>query len=174
MAEMVTYDFPARQGMKPVRLTWIDGGFKPPRPLDMEQERMLGDGGGGVLFIGSKGNLMCSVYGRNPRIIPEPKMREYLRDLKDRGGIQNPIPRSPGIHEEWLQAIKEDKKEMATTNFDYSGPLTETMLMGNVAVRVADENKILKWDRENGKFTNSERANDLLHMEYRKGWDLSL
>ncbi len=173
-AELVTYDFPARNGMKPVRLTWIDGGFKPPRPLDMEQERMLGDGGGGVLFLGSKGNLMCSVYGRNPRIIPEAKMRDYLRDLKDRGGVENPIPRSPGITEEWLRAIKEGKKEMATTNFDYSGPLTETMLMGNVAVRVADENKILEWDRENGKFANSDRANDLMHMEYRKGWDLSL
>jgi len=172
IASIVTYEFPEREGMPEVKMTWYDGGLKPPRPKAIEQGRMMGDHGGGVLFEGTKGLLMCSVYGRNPRIVPETKMKEYMSDLKERGGIENKIPSSPGIHEEWLQAIKEGKKEMASTNFDYSGPLTETMMLGNVAIRMANANMKLEYDGMTGKITNNEEANKFLHMEYRKGWAL--
>ena len=164
-AEIVTYEFAARGNMPPVTLTWYDGGLKPPRPLEIEQGRRLGDGGGGVLFIGDKGALMCSTYGTNPRIIPESKMKEYERP-------ENTIPRSPGIHEEWIEACKKGNPKAATTNFSYSGPLTETMMLANVAVRVQDKNMKLEYDGEKGEITNLPEANDLLHMEYRKGWTL--
>ncbi len=174
IASMVTYEFPERDGMPPVSLTWYDGGLRPPRPEFIEQGRKMGDGGGGVLFIGTKGALMCSTYGRNPRIIPETKMKDYIKAQKAKGGPKVKLERSPGIHEEWLQAIKDGKKEMATTNFDYSGPLTETMLLGNVAVRMANRNMKLFYDGKTGKFSNSEQANELLHIDYRDGWDLTL
>ena len=165
IAEIVTYEFPARGKMPPVTLTWYDGGLKPPRPLEIEQGRRLGDSGGGVLFIGDKGALMCSTYGKNPRIISETKMKEYQRPEKT-------IPRSPGIHEEWIEACKKGEPKAATTNFDYSGPLTETMMLGNVAVRLQEKNVKLEYDGEKGEITNLPEANDYLHMEYRKGWTL--
>lgn len=172
ISSMITYEFPERDGMVPAKLVWYDGGLKPPRPEMIEQGRQMGDGGGGVLFIGSKGALMCSTYGRNPRIIPETKMKDYLKDQKDRGGPKVKLERSPGIHEEWLQAIKENKKELATTNFEYSGPLTETMLLGMVAIRMADKHMKLEWDGKAGKFTNLDEANEFLHIDYRSGWEL--
>ena len=123
----------------------------------------MGERGGGVIFIGDKGKLMCSVYGENPRLIPETKMKEYNRPAKT-------IPRSPGIHEEGVEAIKKNQK--STTDFSYSTALTEMMLLGNVAVLLQDKNTILEWDTENLQFTNLPEANELIHMKYRPGWSL--
>ena len=163
VASIVHYTFPARGKMGPVKLTWYDGGLTPPRPEVLENGRRMGDGGGGVLFIGTKGILMCSTYGRNPRLIPETAMKAYERPEKT-------IPRSPGIHEEWVEAIKAGKK--STTDFSYSGPLTELMLLGGVATLVQEKNTVLEWDAEKMEVTNLPEANNLLHMEYRAGWEL--
>ncbi|NIA28769.1 MAG: Gfo/Idh/MocA family oxidoreductase [Actinobacteria bacterium] len=165
MAEIIAYEFPARGKMPPVTLKWYDGGLMPPRPAELEPGRRMGDGGGGVLFIGSKGKLMCGTYGRNPRIIPETKMKAYKRPEKS-------IPRSPGIHEEWIAACKKNDPNATTTRFGYSGPLTETMLLGNVAVRMHDKYIALEYDGETGKITNLPEANDLLNFNYREGWSL--
>jgi len=162
-AEVVTYDFPARGSMPPLKLTWWDGGLMPPRPEDLEPGRMMGDSGGGVLFVGDKGKIMCSTYGNNPRIIPESKMMEYKRPEKT-------IPRSPGIHEEWVEAIKAGKK--STTDFSYSGLLTETMLLANIAVRAKKHKTVLEWDGAKMEFTNLPEANEFVHKEYRLGWSL--
>jgi predicted dehydrogenase len=164
-AEIVTYEFPARGKMVPVKLTWYDGGLMPPRPADIESGRRMGDGDGGVLFIGTKGNIMCGVYGNNPRIVPETKMKAYTRPKKT-------IPRSPGIHEEWIEACKKGDPDAATTNFSYSGPLTETMMLANAAVRTKDKHIKLEYDGEKGEVTNLPEANQYLHMEYRDGWTL--
>ncbi len=163
LAEVVTYEFPKRGKMPPVKLTWHDGGLMPPRPHDIEPGRMMGDDGGGVLFVGNKGNLVCSTYGRNPRIVPETKMQEYKRPEKT-------IPRSPGIHEEWVEAIKAGKK--STTDFTYSAVLTEAMLLANIAVLMQDKYTKLEWDGEKMEFTNLPEANRFLHKEYRQGWSL--
>lgn len=163
MASMVTFTFPARENMVPVKLVWYDGGFLPPRPYDLEDGRIMGEWGGGVLFIGDKGKLMCSVYGESPRIIPESKMREYKLPEKT-------IPRSPGIREEWIAACKGGPP--TTSNFDYASKLTETMLLGNLAIRLAAKNTILKWDPLNLKITNLDEANEFIHVKYRKGWEL--
>jgi len=80
------------------------------------------------------------------------------------------IPRSPGIHQEWIEAIKKGTK--STTDFEYSARLTETMLLGNVAIKAANENKILRYDGKNMRFTNSNQATALLTPEFRKGWSL--
>ncbi|MFQ5631708.1 MAG: Gfo/Idh/MocA family protein [bacterium] len=162
LASTVHYTFPARdENMPALKLTWYDGGLMPPRPEELEEGRRLGASGGGILFVGDKGKMMCSVYGSNPRIIPETKMREYKRPEKT-------ITRSPGIHEEWIEAIKKGKK--STTDFEYAAKLTETMLLGNIAIRMADKNKILHYDGENMQFTNMPEANQYFSREYRPGW----
>jgi predicted dehydrogenase len=162
-AEVVSYEFPARGSMGPVKLTWWDGGLTPPRPAELEDGRMMGDEGGGVLFRGDKGLLMCGTYGENPRLIPESRMQEYKRPEKT-------IPRSAGIREEWIEAIKKGTK--STTDFSYAGPLTEVMLLANVAVRLKDKNMKLLWDGEKMQFTNLPEANQYLHFDYRPGWSL--
>jgi len=163
LAEVVTYEFPARGGMGPVKLTWWDGGLTPPRPAELEDGRMMGDEDGGVLFRGDKGALICGTYGKNPRLIPESRMQDYKRPEKT-------IPRSPGIHEEWIEAIKKGTK--STTDFSYSGPLTEVMLLANVAVRMKEKNTKLLWNGEKMEFTNMPEANQFLHFDYRPGWSL--
>jgi predicted dehydrogenase len=159
LAEIITYEFPARGEKPPVKLTWFDGGLMPPRPPELEPKRRIDD----ALYYGDKGVLMHSEYGRSPRIIPETKMKEYERPEKT-------LPRSPGIHEEWIEAIKNGTK--STTDFSYSSRLVETMMLGNVAVLMKDKNMVLEYDPENMKFTNLPEANDLLHYEYRIGWTL--
>ncbi|MCB9058562.1 MAG: Gfo/Idh/MocA family oxidoreductase [Calditrichae bacterium] len=165
LASMITYRFPERGSKPPVKLTWYDGGFMPPRPEELEPGRKMGDDDGGVLFFGSKGKMMCSCYGDNPRIFPETKMKEYKRPEKT-------IPRSPGIHQEWIDACKGNGK--TTSHFGYASKLTETMLLGNLAVRFKDKNTILEWDGAEGRITNLEEANQYLQMEYRKGWTLDV
>jgi predicted dehydrogenase len=163
LTSKIQYHFPARDEMPPVELTWFDGENVPPRPPELEEGRRMGDRGGGVVFIGDKGMLMCSTYGMNPRIIPETKMREYERPAKT-------IPRSPGIHEEWVAACKGGPA--TTSSFDYAGTLTEVMLLGNVANRMAHLNTPLEWDGENMKITNIPQANEYIHKLYRYGWRL--
>jgi hypothetical protein len=90
-------------------------------------------------------------------------MQEYDRPEKS-------IPRSPGIHEEWVQAIKDGKR--STTDFEYSTKLCEMMMLGNIAIQMKEANTILEWDSEQFKFTNLDEANELLHYDYAPGWSI--
>jgi predicted dehydrogenase len=163
VASVVTYWFPQREGLPPVKLVWYDGGLMPPRPDDLEPGRRMGDENGGALFIGDKGKLMCSCYGMNPRLVPETAMKAYNRPPKS-------IPRSPGLHLEWIEACKNGGR--STTDFGYSGPLTEMMLLGNVAIRMKEKNVVLEWDSEKMNFPNCPDAEEFIHMKYRDGWSL--
>ena len=95
LATVVTYQFAARGDMPPVKLTWSDGGLTPPRPEVLEPGRRMGTGGSGVMYYGDKGILMHGDYGNSPRLIPETAMEAYEKP-------EPTIPRSPGIHEEWI------------------------------------------------------------------------
>jgi predicted dehydrogenase len=163
VAEKITYTFPARGNMPPVKLIWYDGGLMPERPDFIEPGRKMGDGDGGVLYVGDKGALMHGCYGNSPRLLPETKMKGFKQPEKT-------IPRSPGIMQEWIQAIKEGKQ--SSTKWEYSSKLVETMMLGNVAVRVQDKNTVLEWDGEKGEITNLPEANEYLGRKYRKGWEL--
>ncbi len=162
---IVRFQYPARDGMPPVKLTWWDGGLMPPRPDEMEPGRRMGDNDGGVLFIGDKGTIMCGCYGRNPRLVPETAMKAYDRPEKT-------IPRIPddmgGHEQDWVRACKGGKP--ASSNFDVAGPLTELVVMGNLAIRFP--NKKLMWDGENMQVTNDEEANAYVSRDYRDGWSL--
>jgi predicted dehydrogenase len=162
---IVRFRFPEREGMPAVNLTWWDGGMMPPRPEALEEDRHMGDDDGGVLFIGDAGMLMCGCYGRSPRLIPETKMREYRQPAAT-------IPRIPGGqdgHEkDWVRACKGGHP--ASSNFDFSGPLSEMVLMGNLAVRFP--NRRLLWDGQNMRVTNDAEANAYVRRQYREGWTL--
>ncbi len=160
LSSIVTYRFPARGDLPPVKLTWYDG-LRPPRPEELEDGRTMGDREGGVIFKGSKGMLMCGTYGNSFCSIPESLMKEHKPPAKT-------LPRVNGSHEQdWAQACKSGKP--AGANFEYSGPLTEICALGNVAKRMDAR---IEWDAENMKVTNLEEANQYVRVEYRKGWIL--
>ena len=162
---IVRYKFPARDGMPEVNLTWWDGGMMPARPEELEEGRRMGDDDGGVLFLGDKGALMCGCYGRSPRLIPESKMREYKQPAKTLDRIPKGIE---GHEQDWVRACKGGKP--ASSNFDYSGPLSEMVLMGNLAVRFP--NRRLLWNGEKMEVTNDAAANAYVRRQYRQGWSL--
>ena len=162
---IVRYKFPARDDWPAVNLTWWDGGMMPPRPDLLEPDDPMGDSDGGVLFLGDKGVLVCGCYGRNPRVYPEDLMRELPRTPQKirrvPGGIE-------GHEKDWVRACKGG--EPASSNFDYSGPLSEMVLMGNLAVRFP--NRRLLWDGDNMKVTNDPLANAAVRRLCREGWAL--
>jgi hypothetical protein len=152
-ASIVRYEFGARGDMPAVKLAWYDGGLKPARPAELEPERNLGTNG--IIFIGDKGVMM------EGRIIPESKMKDFQRPPRT-------IPRIAGTHEQnWIDACKGGPA--ACSNFEYAGPLTEAVLLGNIAIRTG---KRLEWDSANLKITNIPEANELLGRKYRPGWTL--
>jgi predicted dehydrogenase len=180
LGSMVTYDFPARteapqannrhvQGlsgkmaggfaMPACKLFWYDGGLRPPRPDGLPQHALMDENG--RLLIGDDGFILGnSVY-------PEARAKEVEHVAKE-------IPRSPGHYEEWLAACKGG--EPSGSNFDWAGPLTEAVLLGNVALRsqLREDLTLMKllWDGPSLKFSNSEAANRFLRREYRTGWTL--
>jgi predicted dehydrogenase len=161
-ASIVRYEFAARDDMPGVTLTWYDGGLTPPRPAELEEDRQMGNMFGGVIFIGDKGKIMGGGHGgASARIIPESKMKQYNRPPKT-------IARSPGHHAEWINACKSGKA--AGSNFDYAGPFTEVVLLGNIALRMM--HKKLYYDGPNMKVTNLPEANEYIHRQYRQGWEL--
>jgi predicted dehydrogenase len=156
---IVTWTFPEKDGRAAVKLVWYDGGLLPPRPEELEPERKLG----AVIYHGSDGKLMHNAYGDSPRLIPETAMKEFTPP-------EQTFKRSPGIYEEWLEAIKNGTK--STTDFEYSAKLTEMMLLGNIAIKLKEKNTILEYDGEKGEFTNMDEANELLTKKYPKGWEM--
>jgi predicted dehydrogenase len=164
-SSIVRFKFPARENMPPVTLTWWDGGLMPPRPEELEEGRKMGDEDGGALLVGDKGAIMCGCYGRSPRLIPESKMRDF-------GRPEPTIPRveggENGHEKDWIRACKGGPP--ASSSFDYSGPLSEMVLMGNLAVRYPDRR--LLWDGEKMEVTNDADANTFVRREYRAGWTL--
>jgi len=154
-ASLIYFHFPARAGMPPVRITWYEGGLMPPRPAELEANRSLGENG--ILFVGMKGTILGEGWGRSPRLIPETKMQAYKRPPKT-------LPRAAGHHRNWLDACQ--GKGRPSTHFDYAGPLTEFVLMGNVALRAG---KKLDFDWKKMTVTNVPEANKLIKPDYREG-----
>jgi hypothetical protein len=151
--------------MPAVKLVWYDGGRKPPRPAALEEGRKLDQASSNVLFLGDKGVLRCGEYGDGPQLIPYSRNREYKRPEKT-------LERVSGSHEQnWIDACK-GKIEQACSNFDYSGPLTEMVVMGNLALRREIVGEKLEWDGKNMKVTNNDKANKYVDLPARKGFGL--
>jgi predicted dehydrogenase len=161
IAAVYYYQFGARGKMPPVKVVWYSGGILPPKPEELEEERRLTGGGNGILFIGDKGKIMCDGWGGTPQIIPQSKMKEYKQPPKT-------IPRVGGDHfRDWIDACK--KGTRACSDFSYSGPMTEVVLLGNVALRTG---KKIYWDARSMTATNAPEAEQLIHPAYHNGWTL--
>ena len=155
----VTYEYPARGDLPPVKLIWYDGGRKPEilANLKDEQGQPL-QWNNGQLFVGSDG-MIISNYSAH-RLLPVDRFADFKRP--------DPfIPQSLGHHNEWIDAIKNSGP--TTCNFDYSGALTEMVLLGVVSYRSGET---IEWDAAKLKVTNAPRVQQFLHKEYRKGWTL--
>jgi predicted dehydrogenase len=151
----VHYEFPARGGLPPIKLTWYDGGKRPA----LLKERNLPAWGSGVLFVGDKGMLLAN-YDQH-KLFPE----------KDFAGFAPPkpfIPESVGHYKEWVEACKAGGE--TTCRFDYSGPLTEAVLLGTVSYRLG---KPLVWDAKSLRAVNEPDADRFIHKEYRKPYTLA-
>ncbi|MBQ6049769.1 MAG: Gfo/Idh/MocA family oxidoreductase [Bacteroidaceae bacterium] len=150
-AEQIKYTFPARDNrpkvaMPEVELTWCDGGLHPYRPEFAQIGKDLNNGGGGVIFYGTKDTLVCGSYGRDP----------YL--------ISGRVPNAPKVcrrvtnnhQRDWVRACMESPETRTKTTSDFSeaGPFNEMIAMGVVAIRLQGLNQVLEWDGENMKFTN--------------------
>ncbi|MFC2123948.1 Gfo/Idh/MocA family protein [Bacteroidota bacterium] len=159
LSEKVTYYFPARDNMKKVAFpectfTWWDGGLMPDRPEGMEDGQMMGDWGGGNMFVGSKGTMICSTYGMDPYILGKPGYPAGPKTLR-RPEEDTGLKWNEGAHEaDWLAAIRKNDPDHPSSNFNYSGPLNEVVVMGNLGVRLQDLKRRLQWDGEAMKVTN--------------------
>ena len=151
---VVKYEFPARGDKPPVKFSWYDG-EKRPEILDEKGIKGWGDG---VLFIGDKGMLIAD-YDRRV-LLP----KEDFRDFK---APEPTIATSIGHHNEWIAACKDGRP--TTCNFDYSGALTEAVLLGNVAYRVGQK---ITWDGAKMVAVGCPEADRYLRREYRPGWTL--
>ena len=166
-AETVEFSFPARDNMPklalpPVKVHWYDGGLLPNlSDLLPAGENLMADGLGGCLFIGSKDALMCGSGGYNPRLLSGrvPNVKPYLRRVP--GGA--PVYPNGPHEQDWIRACKEspESRVEGTSNFAYSGPFNEMVLLGVLAIRLQGLNKALAWDGENMKFLNISPTEEL-------------
>ncbi len=166
-----------------IKMHWMDGGIQPARPEELGPNERMGDpdGSNGALFIGSKGKMMCGTYGMYPQLLPTSRTKD--------ANVPKTIARVPeGHYVQWVNACIAGygKKELSAP-FDIAGPLTETVLMGNLAIRSYDLRTPkadgkgfnypgraiqLLWDGANMKITNFDEANQFVKRTYRNGWAL--
>jgi len=164
LASMITYRFPKRGKMAPCKLVWYDGGLRPPRHPAVADGDLMGTNG--LLLIGDDGVLLTD-WRTGWRLLPEKKGKAF-------GNPPRKLDRSPGHHKEFIIAAKGGQK--AGSNFDWAGPMTEAVLLGNVALRAELREdltrKLLLWDSKKMAFKNHEKANQFLRRNYRKGWEV--
>ena len=170
--------FPMKNGKPDVKLYWMDGGIRPERPDELGPDERMGGDDGGLIITGTKGKMMADCYGANPTLLPTSKTKEI--------NVPQTLPRVPeGHYVQWVNACISGYGNAETSStFDYAGPLTETILMGNLALRSyitksADGKsfpgrKKLLWDAANMKITNYDEANQYVRREYREGWKLGM
>src|SRR4051794_20661756 len=160
-ATMTVYDFPARGAQPAVKLTWYDGGLKPPKPVELGEGQEL-SATGGALLVGTKGKLLHDTYGRNPRLLPDSLHTSF-------GKPTQKLARIPFENHEmnWVDAAK--GKTTASCPFEYAARLTEVMLLGVVALKAG---KKIEYDGANMRVTNVPAANQYLERAPRAGWSL--
>lgn len=165
-AETVEFTFPARKkmpkvAMPSVKIYWYDGGLLPAKSEILpEGVNLMADGLGGCIFVGSKDTLICDCGGFKARLVSGrvPNVTPYLRRIPGAVGYID------GPHEQdWIRACKEspENRVEGTSNFSYSGPFNEMVLLGVLAIRLQGLNKSLKWDAEKMQITNISPTEEL-------------
>jgi predicted dehydrogenase len=156
-SSIVTWDFPARGKLPAVRLSWYDGGLRPPRPEGWPQEKEYP--ADGILFCGSDGVLFSKFTG-GPLIVSGAKKNHFEAPSPS-------LARTKGHYREFAEAAKGGPP--ANCNFDFGGRLTEVALLGTIAQRTG---KVLEWDPAGARFANDEGANELIQPPLRVGWSI--
>lgn len=183
----ITLKFAGSNGKPDIKFHWMDGGIQPERPDELGPNEVFGDGGNGVLLIGTKGKMMCGTYGINPQLLPTSRTKEVnvpQKYARVTGGSE------PGHYVQWVDACLAGYGKMElSSDFEIAGPLTESILMGNLALRSFDIRKPrpngrpdqfdypgryikLLWDGPNMKITNFDEANQFVKRTYRAGYSL--
>ena len=186
IASHITLTFKGKNGKPDVQLHWMDGGIQPTRPEELGPNEEMGDGGNGVIFLGTKGKMMAGTYGVNPQLLPTSKTKE----TKVPQTVARVKDGEDGHYVAWVEAAiagyGSEKAKNLSSHFDIAGPLTESVLMGNLAIRSYDIRKPkgkddfdypgrfikLLWDGPNMKITNFDEANQFVKRNYRDGWSL--
>jgi len=158
--QIITFQFPERGSQPGVEMIWYDGGKLPPRPPGMEPDDQMPDNG--IIFVGSKGAMICGGWSGPPKLLPATRMNDFKAPPKT-------IPRSIGHRAEWIQACKDNKPEDARAGFAYSGPFTEALLVGNLATRLG---KKIQWDSANLRAVGTPEAEALIRKQYRPGFGI--
>jgi predicted dehydrogenase len=182
-SSVIHLTYPRKDGKGNVKVTWMDGGLMPQRPDELGADEPMGNWDGGVLFHGTKGKLMADCYGANPRLLPTKLMKEVTMPKQT-------IKRVPeGHYLQWVNACMEGYgKGQTSSPFEYAGPFTESILIGNLAIRsyfLKNPNgkgwndkylgrKKLLWDAKNMKITNFDEANAFVKRDYRDGWKMTI
>lgn len=180
----ITLTFPKTSKTKgDVTVHWMDGGIQPERPAELGANEVFGDGGNGMLFIGTKGKMMAGTYSRNPQLLPTTRTKE----VKAKQRYARVVGQEDGHYTQWVEAcIAGYGKIELSSPFETAGPLTEALLMANLAIRAHDVRKPkdngkfsfpgrgikLLWDNDNMKVTNFDEVNQFLKRDYRPGWNL--
>lgn len=172
-------------GKGSIDVSWMDGGIRPARPDELGDDEAFGNWDGGVLFIGTKGKLLADCYGADPRLLP--------LSLNEQISVKETISRVPeGHYLQWVNACMAGYGNAETSSsFDYAGPFTESILIGNLALKSYFEvdpsaenkgfwgggaqfwgRKRLQWDADNMKITNFEPANKYVKRTYRNGYSV--
>jgi hypothetical protein len=156
---MIRFKFPKQEELPPFDLVWYDGGMKSPVPDELGPDKGLPREG--MMIVGDKGKILAGFRCEDPTLIPESKMTSYLN------GQPAPKENTDMSANVWIDAFK--NKTQSPGSFLNTGPITETILLGGVALR---EGKKVEYDTANMKITNEPDANKYLVREYRKGWEL--
>ena len=170
--------------MPPVEMIWYDGGIKPKRPAELLPDEPMGEWDGGILFEGTKGKLMAGLFGRNPTLLPTKRMAATTLPVSKYPFVEGG---TEGHQQQWVRACKKGYGAYTSSPFEMAGPLTETVLMGNLAVlsynysekdaagkTIYPGRKKLLWDGENMRITNFEPANQFVRRQYRGSYTLTL
>src|SRR5260221_1611394 len=174
-SSIVHFTYPGKNGKPDIQLSWMDGGLLPRRPVELLPDEPMGNEDGGVIFEGTKGKMMADCYGENPRLLPTRLMTEVALPPQKLARVPE------GHYLQWANAcMKGFGNAVTSAPFDYAGPFTESILMGNLAIRSYNlkvnngfpGRKKLLWDAKNMKITNFDEANAFVKREYRMGWSL--
>jgi len=168
-ASIVHLDFPARNQRPALRLTWYDGGLRPPRPagLSEQDQQRFGPRQEGVMYVGDKGIVLGGFNGDSPRVYPESaKHQAPPRPPRQQGGERGGRPRE-GAMEQWIAACR-GAAQPPLANFEIQSPVTEAFLLGCLAQRLPGER--LEWDTTKMRLSNSEKANAFVNPPYRSGY----
>lgn len=155
---IVRFKFAAQKELPPFELIWYDGGMRPPVPDELAAEGK-NFSREGMMFVGDKGKILAGFRGEDPVLIPESRMK----------GVNTKVPEVTGLtgNAAWIEAFKNNTQ--APGSFLYAGPVSETILLGAVALRAGAK---VEYDHVNMKITNLPEANKYLTREYRPGWEI--